>query len=219
VNADYYHTEYRNIQKTVQKEFPPGSGVLNRITSNAAAATIDGVEVEATAIVTAQIRLVASGAYTKPNYTQFFDGANPLTGFPGYDESFQRFLGVSKWTYNLSGVYTQPVSFGQIQAQVDWSWRSNVDLSPADSPGTLRGAVPGAGTPDAFRIQPSYGLLNASATVTFDQYKLDLKVYVKNLTKQKYDSFLIGLVNSGVGTTSATPGDPRTYGVDLTWRF
>jgi iron complex outermembrane receptor protein len=44
-------------------------------------------------------------------------------------------------------------------------------------------------------------------------------VYATNITKEKYFTRLLSLENTPFGLTSYTPGDPRTYGVSVTWRY
>jgi iron complex outermembrane receptor protein len=211
VNADAYRSKYNNIQRSTVICTPACTSYLQ----NAAKATIDGVEFEATAVPIRGLQLGIAAAYTNPEYKRYLSG--------GLDNSRERFLEVPKWTYSLSAGYTLPTAFGDLRGQVDWAWRSSMDMAPQDYPGNIIvvAGVPtaaGVGTPDAIRIQDSYGLLNASLNLHVERYNADVKLFGANLLDEGYYSHALGNATA-LGVSIGTPGAPRTWGVDVTVRF
>lgn len=213
-NADVYRSDYKHIQRSAIAN--SGGGAPTTVTKNVGDGKIDGVEVELTALPTREIWLHATVGYTYPRYTSYRDA--------GFDQNFQKFAFVSKWTYSLSAAYTVPTKVGDLRGQVDYSWRSSYETDPSDSPGTVRivGGVPLAnnpGVPDAYRIQQEYGLLNASLSLKLDEHDMSIRLYGKNLTKEKYITQEVSFVGAGLGFGYGAPGDPQTYGIEVSKRF
>ncbi|NHN38255.1 TonB-dependent receptor [Pseudomaricurvus alcaniphilus] len=208
---------YRSLYKDIQRSAVACTGTqCSSVLFNAASATIDGLEIEVRALLADNFDLGFTAAYTKPEYDSFTSG--------GIDNSAENFLEVPEWTYSLSAAYTQALAFGELHLQLDWSWRAEMDMAPQDYPGGIRlvGGVPtanGPGTPDDIRIQPEYGLLNANISLKLDEPNLEIRAYGKNLLDEEYYSHALGNVNAGLGLSIATPGNPTTFGVDLTLRF
>jgi iron complex outermembrane receptor protein len=209
INGAYYHTDYRDIQRTVTECAP----TCFSLTGNAARALIDGVELDATALPYRNLEIRVTGAFTDARYTEFEDA--------GIDQSFQRFPNTPRWTYSTSAAYTVPTHGGGVRGQLDWSWRGTADLSPEDSPGTVaivNGApTAGPGTPDAYRIQRAFGLLNGQ--LKLDRTTYTIALYGRNILNAQYLSHMLGLVNAGLGYTFAVPGEPRTVGVEFRMAF
>lgn len=65
-----------------------------------------------------------------------------------------------------------------------------------------------------------YGLLNARIALQLDQPDVELALFAKNLTDEEYATRVFSDVYSvGLGFASEFIGEPRTYGVALTYRF
>ncbi len=197
VNATYYHSVYDNDQQTVVVLVPPFNAVS--VVQNAASATVDGVEVEATALPTRNLRLQGSLAYTLPKYQSFID---PTTGV---DHSDRKFNQVSKWTYTLSGTYTVPTSFGSAQLELDWAYKGPRNLFPT------------AATP-SIDNQPGFGIMNGQIRVLVDDQSIDARFYVKNLFNKKYIQSLFDLTPA-LGLVTGYPGEPRMFGFNVTKNF
>src|SRR5882724_5607398 len=100
VNLAAYHSDYKNIQRSV---FVNESQSFVTEIQNAAAAKINGVELEITARPFTALTLSASGAYTMPKYSTYTGFSS--TGTP-VDLSGNAFPNVSRWQGALSGTYT-----------------------------------------------------------------------------------------------------------------
>ena len=75
----------------------------------------------------------------------------------------------------------------------------------------------GAGGPQRFARQDSYGLLNVTGQFLSPSEKLSVSWYVNNLTGTKY--FDQVQVNGGVGGVYGVAALPITYGAAVTVRF
>jgi len=210
VNAAYYHTDYKNIQRTVSKEIAPN--VFTTATQNAAGAKIDGVEAEVALVPVRGLTLGGTLAYTKDRYTKYLI-ANPA--YPGgiIDASGLRVQGIPKYTYTLSGGYDFDAKFADVHAEVLWYHRSSANLFE----GALFPSTPGGfdGVPLATTLEPGYGLLNGSLSFDIHDQGLRITLWGKNVIDKRYVDSTI----STAGYTYSSFGAPATYGVDVTKRF
>jgi iron complex outermembrane receptor protein len=198
LNVAAYYADYTNIQRTVLTPgFSPGSPPTTA-TKNAASARIQGFEVEFNAVPVPNLELGATVAYTDAHYRQFLS--------LGVDQSGQLFQNVPKWTYSLSAAYTVPLGFADLRAQANWYWRDQADMFPAG--GDLRPA----------RVQEAYGLLSARLSLQIEHPNLEIALWGRNLTDKVYfnaafDNF------ATAGTINQYIAEPRTYGLQGTFRF
>jgi len=163
------------------------------ITSNAGAARIRGVEVEATAVVTDALTLSASVSSIDPKYIDYDDKAGHIYN----GKTMQR---SPKLKYNLSADYALDLGDWPkaLVAHVNYTHQSKLYWAP-----------------DNISFEPGYGTLDASLRLQPPQAHWAVTVWGKNLSNKLYSvgglPFLGDLVNVW--------GPPRTYGVDLTYSF
>jgi len=217
LNADIYHSDYTNIQRGGSQAVPNGQGgtIIVTETINAAAATIDGAELEAELIPAKGLKLGATVAYTYPKYLKYTQ-AN--LAYPGgvEDLSGEPFYYVSRWTYTLTAGYEFDTDFANIHTELDWSYRTKASLYAHD----LYPATPtGPSAPIGSTTQPGFGLLDASVSLDMPQYSSTLTLWGKNMLDKRYFASFNSLVNNGVGTGVGNFGDPATFGVDYTYHF
>ena len=210
LNVSYYHTDYRNIQRTVSKEIAPS--VFTTSVQNAAGAKIDGVEAEAFFVPVHGLTLGGNFAYTKARYTKYLvANGNYPGGF--IDESSLRVQNIPAYTYTLSGAYDFDTRWTGVHAEVLWSHRSSANLFE----GALFPSTPGGldFIPLSQTVEPAYGILSAS--LAFDVHGPDLKVtfWGKNILNKRYTDSIIA--TAGIAYSSF--GAPAAYGVDITKRF
>ena len=68
--------------------------------------------------------------------------------------------------------------------------------------------------------EPSYDLLNLKASWSrILGSGLSVSAYANNVTDESYRIGVISLQTAGVGYTGDFFGDPRTYGVEIEYRF
>lgn len=198
VNLAAFHTDYRDLQFTFQSPVnPSATETVNTDTD----VTIRGLELDATVLVSEGLEVSLNYAYT--------DRDSPDVYNPFADQFVETNPGFSpKHAASLSASYEfPPMRFGTLKAY------SDVNHSGSNYTSALQ------------YEQPSYTLLNGR--LSLGDIKLpgvsgdvELSLWGRNLTDEEYivyssDSGAPGQVN----TLRVWYGDPRTYGLDLTYRF
>lgn len=192
LNAAYYHTFYDDVQRTLLLFTPAGS-----ITTvvNATEADIDGLEVEAKWVVTDQLLLSATVGLID---WKFADNS-VLGSAPDKD-------------ITLRANYLIPTSYGQWLLDLNHSWRSEYFSSTLPSREAAR-ALPSS-------VVDSLGLVGARVAVDIDPLNLNVALWGRNLTDEEYFTSPLTLYSPpGLILSNGTVGEPRTFGVDFTWRF
>jgi iron complex outermembrane receptor protein len=203
INLAGYYSDYQNIQKnqnlTVTFPGPPATTVLQTITVNAAKARIWGVELESTLSVNRNLQFNGSYSYTNAKYKEFIGTGNNNVPI---DLSNLPFGYVPKHKLTGSAQWTIPLGEGSLNLSPSATYQSANEIEEVAGPGTH---------------QPGYTLVNVRADYDFGN-GLNLAFWVNNLTKKKYYVAANNIYNS-VGYTVAYPGEPRMYGVDLSFKF
>ncbi len=197
LNADVYWDNYSDLQ--VPAAILGADNTLLTVQTNAAKAAIRGLEVEGDVVIGWGLRMHASTAYTGAHYIHYED----LTG----DHSHEPFS-VPKWTFSLGPNYTRATSFGDESFELDYAWKSAINVVPTT---TLVQAA----------TQPPYGLLNARANVHLDAWNMDVAVFGQNLTNKVYfDQGSGGVIAPGFDLPLLyLAGSPRTYGIEIIKKF
>jgi iron complex outermembrane receptor protein len=200
---DGFHSDYTDVQI-------PGSvgcvinGVQNfcGITTNAAKARINGVEVEANARLAqgfagkgSAITLAGTLGYMDAKYKTFI-------GPTGSDVAAYRvFQNTPKWSLSGTLGAVLPVGPGSINASTVLSYRSLTHQFEVATP---------------FLDQPGYTLLDAHITYSFDGGKYSIGVHGKNLTDVRYKiggyQYLSAKLDTGAINYTSTGGVTPTLG-------
>ena len=188
-NIALFHSNYKDVQRSVSQFFP-GIGNL-ALTQNAANGKIDGVETEITAVPVRELELRATGAWTKARFKDYVVNGVDLSSTP--------FVFTPKWSYSLSGAYTAPLDFGSLRAQIDYTWDSRMATSGRNG------------------FRRSLGLLSARLALNVEEAGLNVAVFGRNLTNERYNAYAID--QSSLGIVVAMEGEPRTYGLELSKSF
>lgn len=187
---------------------------------NAGKSTYKGFELDVAASITDALRVGMNFSQVKFNYDKIIDQGVDVT-------QFYRLL-PSKNTYAL----TMDYAFGKVgpgrmhwhvdYAHVDKAYTSNSDLyTIAGGTATLLRRS----NPDNFTT-PAYGVWNTRLSMVGipvgpgSNGDLTVGLWIKNVTDKKYPAFVLdyGKYGTPYGAVS-TWGDPRTYGIDLTYRY
>ncbi len=191
-NLAYFYSDYDNIQLTRQILGPLG---LISDTNNVAAARIQGVEGEFTAVPVRNLILQASFGYTDNEYTEVQPGAVVT--------SHSQIPYVPQWTTSLSARYAIELpGHGVLTPSVNYAFRSHVYVTPSNT---------------SFSYIPSYGLVSARVAYQPEQGNWELSGYVTNLTDKRYLNS-VGDSN-GIGIVYQVLGRPREFGVTLGYHF
>jgi iron complex outermembrane recepter protein len=211
-NMTAFHQNLSDMQAQVNAVDPGNTqGGFSIVIQNAAEATIAGAEAELILRVVDGLDISAGYGYIDAQYDTFnsFDINTGSVSDIADDRAFEF---SPKNSYNLSLNYTVPsfTSAGTLRARLDWSGTSKIYVTPKIS-----------GNDDI--NQDSYDLLNTR--ITFDDVALGdgilaVSIWGKNITDEEYK---IGgfEVDAGGGARVGTNqwGEPRTFGIDVTYRF
>ena len=163
VNTAVFYNDYKDLQ--VQTFVGPG---LIQV-SNAASATISGLELEATAAVGRSLHLASHVSWLDATYDRYlFPGPGGVT----FDTAGNRLNNAPEWSGSISAVYQLATGgAGTASVRSDVSWQSRVFFTPVN---------------DAIETQRAYGLLRLRAGFEPKNRRWEVAVYVRNLANQGY---------------------------------
>lgn len=195
LNAALFHSEYDDIQINTQSD-PVDPSITDVL--NAGKADIQGLELELTALLTDQLTVNLNYGYLDPEYKEIIgaDGVNRA------DEVSP--INAPEHSGTIDLAWTLPTTrWGTLSANLGYTWQDDMITSSSN----------------ADYVIESYGLLNGRVTLAdlpLGDLPGDLRVsaWGKNLTDETY---YISLFN--VLVPAALYGEPRSYGVDVTWEF
>ena len=194
LNAALFHTEYQDLQMQTFGPLTAAAAFGTFQTFNAGDAKIQGIELEATWVVTEQLTL--SGFYAFQD-SEFGDTNIPGTAFP--DQSGQDLIRAPENKFSINAHYLMPLASGA-ELGLNLSWRYTDDQ---------RGEL------EPWSIQPAFDLFDARLSWTRNDGALELAVWGRNLADEEYISHVYAIASSVV----AVFGDPRMYGATLSYRF
>ena len=224
-NADIYHQWYDDIQRTVG--VTNATGVPGSAVQNAAKAKVLGIEIEQTIAPTDHWTLQLNYAYTDPKYVNWTEvGADRDANgnFPTVDLSDTPFHFTPKHAGSATLSFTTPVhNKGTLLMSATGSYRSHVWINSLQ---TIRAIER---TPDDVKPhlqQDGYWLLDLSASwLSIMGTSLDVAAYARNVTDEEYAVGGIQLYASAYesirpfGISTKAYGEPRTFGMQLTYHF
>ncbi|MGY4395146.1 iron complex outermembrane receptor protein [Sphingomonas sp. UYAg733] len=225
---DGFYSQYKDVQI-------PGSigvdanndGIFESfvgVTTNAAKATLKGIELETMAVLSRDFA-GAGSAITLAGTLGYIDGKyDRFIGTTGADISNVR---VIQNTPDFTGSATLgavlPIAGGELSASTTYSYRSETHQFETRSP---------------FLDQPGYGLLDASIVYSFGDDKYSIGVHGKNLTNERYITSGYQFLTTGIdgtpvrtgtgnvvpslgreGTVTAFYGNPRQVFATFTAKF
>ena len=201
LNMAAYVSKYSNIQQ-IAPHIPAGSTVTVSSVFNAGEATVKGLEFDALWRI-GKLDVNATLGLMDPEFT-----SGPYQGLP--------FVTAAKTTASLGLDYPLALAVGKLTLHADVNWRSKVSFFVPVNTNTTPFAPLTAGQ-IASNEQAAYGLLNAMATLQVTGTQLRLSVWGRNLTNQYYKARSNSFYLQGYNTL--TPGDPRTLGMTVDYRF
>jgi len=216
-NLTAFHYDFSNMQVTVLQS-------VGTVTLNAAAARVNGFELETTARPVAGLSLNAGYGFEASKYTNFTNASVPypinlgaplnLTG-----QSLER---APRSTLNLSGSYEWALGGGHLTFASDWRYTSRYRFH-VWSDATNNTPAPFLATPTAEALvrntfsQSAYWLGNVRVAYRFDRSGLELGAWVKNVTDKLYNTNAFAMFFNRSITTY--PGERRTAGVSASYHF
>ena len=195
INAAMFSSKYKDKQEDIIVTDP--SGLIDTVVVNASSATMDGLEVEMTALLTEGLTLVAQGGYLDASYDKFQIAG--IAGVPD-DASNLKMRNTPEYTFGAGLSYVRPVfSDSEMSYNLNYSWR--------DSFVTIFNNDP-LGDVDAT------GFWSANMDLKFRDM-LTVSVYGRNLGDERYYRAVLipPLVSFGQWN------EPRNYGITVTYDF
>ncbi|OYQ36758.1 hypothetical protein CHU93_00825 [Sandarakinorhabdus cyanobacteriorum] len=206
LNLAAFRTDISDYQTTVVNA---QIGVLRGYLANAAAVRVQGLEAELSARLSDAVSVSFNGTYLDGTYRRFTDAPPPLelTGGPQVvDVSGQRLPGISRWAGTLGiDVHPEVTLFGhagRLIAGTDVLARTGFSSSP---------------TPSAFLNAPGYVLVNGRLGWQSDA-GVQVFAWVRNAFQARYFDLLTA-APGGSGLVAGLPGDQRTGGITIGYRF
>ncbi|MBP7337418.1 TonB-dependent receptor [Niveispirillum sp.] len=195
LNGSAFTYDYKDLQ--VQSFLVPG---VTDIT-NASDAKVDGVELELTTRPVTGLDIGATLTYLNARYKNYPQAPIPGTSPAVTIDASGKYLNSSpKWAYMLYGQYNFDVGGGSAFVRGEYGWKDRQYFTVVNDP---------------IQTMGSYDLLNASIGFAPEGGNWQVVLYGRNLSDTQY------LVSTGTFTAvpSGTPGDPRTYGLRLTYTY
>ena len=189
VNATLFHSVYSNIQQTIADP-----AVQFRV-ANAGDATLNGFELEITAVPVDAFRVDLAVGYTDSQFKDVPIAVGPING--------NRLPFSPEWTVSIGAQYDIDVGGGTLTPRVDYRLQSEVFFTAFNLP---------------LERQESYGLLNARLGWTDAAERFNIAVFAQNMTDTKYFTFgQDALASQGVAYSYL--GRPREFGVTVGYTF
>jgi iron complex outermembrane receptor protein len=201
-NFDGFHSDYKAIQVQSLVSFtdPNGGNHTNALYQNAASASINGGEFEATILPFTGVELSAHGSYIDAKYNDY----PTVFGQSAQQEPFFYFPRIS-WGANVT--YHLPIdeSYGDVAVSANWSHYGH--QTDSDKAG------------EAFQVTPGHDLLNLRIdwTNVFGQ-PVDAGFFMNNALDTVYVAGAVPIYTQ-LGFTSLGYGAPRMFGFSLKYRF
>jgi iron complex outermembrane receptor protein len=189
---------------------------------NAASAEINGVELQTIVRPTSDLTLSATYAYTKPKYKKF--DAVVLGALRDFSD--RDLTGVPRHAATATVEYRLPVdpSHGEVNLLVNYTFQSGGYLSDLYQ---SKQQLSFQYTPAQLGLIADNTIFKTKSSSLFDasvSWKgvegrpVDLTFYMRNVFDRRYTVGGISLYES-LGVTQVQYGPPRTFGVELTYRF
>ena len=186
-NSALFMMEYKNLQ--VQQTL---ASCLCNVISNAASASIKGIESDLQFAPTPQLRAWLSGTYLDATYDSF------------------TFAGVNNTGKELQRTPKFQIAVGAEASIGSGSWEDALTLRLAYR---YQGRMPWA--PENTTWEEGYGTLDGRATLNLPNKNWSLSAFAKNMTNKLYRTNIIVFFHDEV--SSYAP--PRTYGLELSAKF
>ncbi len=226
LNASAFHYDYTNLQVSV---FASLGAITTTFTTNAAEATVQGLELELQARPVRNLDLAASISWLDATYDSFITPygtcpdanaaldprcAGVVSGRPRpIDAAGNRLNNAPEWKGTLSAGYgIDLASGGRVSLFAQVSHQGRVFFLPANTD---------------VMSQRAYTLVDARVAYTTENGALELAAFGKNLGDEEYFHNIVQFTSTSdirrdpfnIGNALGYPAPGRQWGVELTYRF
>lgn len=190
-----FYMQYNNQQVLISNHTP--FGLLPNL-QNAGASEIKGFEFDLTMQPTDSWYFQFGGGYLDARFTKFIDPAL------GVNRSGNQLPFAPSWDMNGIVRYQRPIYNGMFALQLDGWWLGKEFFTVENTPALREGA---------------HGLLNARASYSFWNDKVELALFVKNLTAEKFVTTGFDTASAGFGANVFVLNRPRTFGGQVILKY
>jgi len=203
-NVDAFYYDFKNLQFSINVAV--GAGFVSQL-FNAADARIYGIEAGLTIVPTRHLQIALNASYLNGEYTNFPMGTinvpNPVNGngnvtLNNVDLSGTDTIRTPPFTFNASVQYEIPIGDSSLTLAGIYYHNSGFFWSL-----------------DHRLKQPSYDIINATATWTAPGGRWDVQLWAKNILNEEYSSY----ANATGAADQVSPAAPRTYGISVGIHF
>lgn len=200
INADYFHYDYNNLQIS-QLSYICGGPC--QVTSNAAQATVDGIEVEGAYLLNAHNRFDGAITWMDAKYAKWLIPTGPSASQPDYvDFSGEHLDRSPEFTVNFGYSHTMPLANGgDVVAGIHTKYTDKYALIST----AIRAQF----------WQPGYSSTDMTLTYNAPEHKWYVQGYLKNLE----DNIAVTYASVSGSNGTVTTTDPRTFGVRFGAKF
>ncbi|OIV42079.1 TonB-dependent receptor [Flavobacterium johnsoniae] len=206
-NLAFFKTDIKDFQTNVQAA---ELGVNRGYLANADKVRVQGVELDASFVISSHLTINGAATYTDGTYVKFTNAPLPLeeTGAPVSfkDVSGTNLPGASRWAGSLGGELSDNARFfgnaGKVFLAIDSYARSEFSSSPSAS---------------KYLVVPGYAIFNARLGFRASQ-GLSVHFWGRNLLNKDYYEQLLP-AGGNAGQYAGVLGDQRTYGVTLKYNL
>lgn len=191
INGAVYYYDYQDLQI-----FDTDVNTSAFLLANAGNAEVLGFELEGRWLATEALDIRIGLGFSD---TEIIEYATNL----GTDAEGNRLANTPEWTVNSVITYQwQLTNELGLRASVDLNWQDDVYFSVANDP---------------CAAEDSYLITNASLVLSPEDEQWQVRAWVKNVTEEEY--FTEQFIAGPSGLASGTVGAPRTFGMELTYRW
>ncbi|OUY00594.1 MAG: hypothetical protein CBB65_03930 [Hyphomonadaceae bacterium TMED5] len=197
-NSALFYAKYEDYQVSqfrIRDDVVPSR--IELALTNAGVVETYGPEFDLTWLPTNNLTLGLSGAWLHAEYSEFKDG-----GGIGVDYSGNRLEYAPEWTFAATLDYEHPFSNGSegfVRLNASYHGDQYSDSSNQDQ-----------------FFQEGYTLVNGRVGWVTPNGNTEFALYFNNLFDEEYD---LGTAPDGFTTLFGKYGDPRTYGVEVSWTY
>jgi len=203
INAALFYNQYDDLQVSSFEATADGSALLP-VFSNAGEAAMQGIEIEATFIISDNFRINANMGYLDAEYKEFFAGADAANN-TAIDVSDEReMVNAPKWDTFLGLSYDLTLQeIGVLTLVADMSYRSKTYLEVNSSEALA---------------QDAYTLFNAGLMLEPFEGNWQVMLGGKNLSNKEYRTHAFDL-SAFPGVELGYYNAPRTYSLSASYQF
>ncbi len=195
VNSAAFYYDYSDLQ--VFAPIDTGGALPVIQITNAAKASVKGLEIELTATPVHGVTVELNYAHLLSRYRRFLFNAVDLAGNTLPRAPRDTVTASLEWAGSIAGDT-------QLRLRGEYVYSSNLFFTPFNDPDLQTGR---------------FGLLNASATLALGGGHWTLSVYGRNLTNKHYLGHGIDAIANFFDLKTGQLAAPRQYGITLGWRY